>query len=175
MPVATWTIDQVRNVIYDKQYQNSDWTVTEEKPIQYGCQFVLANGTRINRFTTGKVDVQGTLGTVKDEATLIFRSPFSAYQSVPKPKVFVVYGHHRDSRDLVEAMIRDLGLNPIILDQIAGGGKTIIEQLESQIGNAAFACVLLTRDDEGHPASPRKRNIEHDRMLFWSLDWLLGN
>ena len=45
-------------------------------------------------------------------------------------------------------MLRRLRLEPIVLQNLTGGGDTIIENLDS-LTNADFACVLLTPDDEG--------------------------
>ena len=48
-----------------------------------------------------------------------------------------------------------MGLKPIVLQNLPAAGDTIIEKLEKYIGEngeAGFACVLLTPDDEGHKA-----------------------
>jgi predicted nucleotide-binding protein len=42
-------------------------------------------------------------------------------------------------------------LEPVILQNLVGGGQTIIEKLESSL-DVRYACVLLTPDDEGYPA-----------------------
>lgn len=65
-------------------------------------------------------------------------------------KVFVVYGHDDKARTELEAMLRRWALEPLILDQLASGGQTIIEKLESVRREASFAVVLATPDDEGH-------------------------
>src|SRR5262249_8121555 len=64
-------------------------------------------------------------------------------------KVFVVYGHDTKARTELEAMLRRWGLDPLILDQLTSGGQTIIEKLEKARGEANFAVVLATTDDEG--------------------------
>ena len=38
-------------------------------------------------------------------------------------------------------------IRPVILDEQAGGGRTIIELIEAHASNARFAVVLLTPDD----------------------------
>ena len=169
MASAKWTREQVEFVLGDKQ-----WAVENVKPLPYGCQFVLTDGARVNWFTSGKVDVQGTLGNTRDTAKQIFDDSFSSYVPVPKPRVFIAYGHDVQSRDLLEGIIRDFGLAPIILDQLPGGGNTIIEQLEQQT-DADFACILLTPDDEGHPAgesSQRKYRARQNVIL--ELGMLIG-
>ena len=65
-------------------------------------------------------------------------------------KVFVVYGHDEKAKTELEAMLRRWDLDPLILDQLTSGGQTIIEKLEKSRGEANFAVVLATPDDEGH-------------------------
>ena len=52
-------------------------------------------------------------------------------------------------------MLHKMGLEPIVLANLPTAGDTIIEKLERYLGehgDAGFACVLLTPDDEGHKA-----------------------
>ena len=46
-------------------------------------------------------------------------------------------------------MLRRWDLEPIILDQQASGGQTIIEKLEEYGADVGYAIVLATPDDEG--------------------------
>lgn len=70
-------------------------------------------------------------------------------QSQPKnKKVFLVHGHEHGTRETVARYIEKLGLKPVILDEQANRGKTIIEKLEGH-SDVGFAVVLLTPDDEG--------------------------
>lgn len=65
--------------------------------------------------------------------------------------IFVVHGHDRDARDQLELVLRRLGLEPFILQNSDGGGKTIVEALEQSIyRDAAFGIILLTPDDYGY-------------------------
>ena len=60
-------------------------------------------------------------------------------------QVFVVYGHDDQARTELEAMLRRWQLEPIILDQLASEGATIIEKLERYATkDVAFAVVLAT-------------------------------
>ena len=69
-------------------------------------------------------------------------------------RVFVVHGHDRVSRDQLELVLRRLGLNPFVLANTGGGGLTLIEALEKEIGpqpgQCRFGIVLLTPDDMGY-------------------------
>ncbi len=69
--------------------------------------------------------------------------------------VFVVYGRDVPARDELELVIRRMGLNPIIMSALPAAGDTLIEKLESYLGEkgrVAYACVLITPDDEGYLA-----------------------
>jgi predicted nucleotide-binding protein len=82
-------------------------------------------------------------------------------------KIFVVHGHDQTSREQLELILHKLGLEPFVLANSSGGGLTIIEALEEEIGkegNSKFGIVLLTPDDLGYSkledaskAQPRAR------------------
>jgi predicted nucleotide-binding protein len=63
-------------------------------------------------------------------------------------RVFIVHGHDDGPREAVARFLDKLGLKPIILNEQANQGRTIIEKIEAY-GNVGFAVVLLTPDDEG--------------------------
>lgn len=118
-----------------------------------GTQLRLDSGPIVNVFDNGTVNCQGK-NRQAVEGQLGLREP--AAQPVAagaNTTVFVVYGHDATARDQLEAMLRRWGLEPIILDQIASEGQTIIEKLESYTDQVGFAVVLATPDDEGHRAS----------------------
>jgi predicted nucleotide-binding protein len=95
--------------------------------------------------------------------------------------IFVVHGRDHESRDQLELVLRRLGLSPFVLQITGGGGDTLIEALERQIGKSAqssFGIVLLTPDDLGYlkedkpeDAKPRARQnvIMEMGMLLASL------
>jgi predicted nucleotide-binding protein len=89
-------------------------------------------------------------------------------KSAGNKRVFVVHGHDRVSRDQLELILRRLGLDPFVLANTSGGGLTLIEALEKEIGpqpgQCRFGIVLLTPDDVGYvktegegKAAPRAR------------------
>jgi predicted nucleotide-binding protein len=105
----------------------------------------------------------------------------SAASSQRKRQIFVVHGHDTAARDQLELALRRLELEPFILMNTSGGGKTIIEALEGQIGrdfSSDFGIVLMTPDDVGYAkiegeekAEPRPRQnvILETGMLLSSL------
>ena len=63
--------------------------------------------------------------------------------------MFVVYGHDDTAKLQLEALLRRWDLEPIILDQQASAGQTIIEKLEEYGSDVGYAIILATPDDEG--------------------------
>lgn len=119
-------------------------SVVEVKDIQYGKCICLSNGGKVNCFSTGKYSVQGKC---QDENKAIIEGSSAADTS--NRKIFVVYGHDEIARTQLEALLRRWDLEPIILDQQASAGQTIIEKLEEYSDDVGYAIVLATPDDEG--------------------------
>ncbi|WP_224823936.1 TIR domain-containing protein [Cognatishimia sp. MH4019] len=160
------------------------FTVTEQKDQQNGHQLRTGQGAILNWYpTTGKVQVQG-----KPEARSQFEQAWNdyggeadidctveVYAAAPTPespknpktankKVFLVHGHDSAAREQLELVLHKLGLDPFVLANTGGGGLTIIEALESEIGpdnNAArFGIVLMTPDDMGYSKADGEKAIE---------------
>lgn len=124
------------------------FSLVEVVSIDHGKQIKLNNGCLVNCYNTGKVVYQGkNTDVVKD---------FVENKVAINRKVFVVYGHDDIARTQLEAMLRRWDLEPIILDQMASSGKTIIEKLEEYAADVNYAIVLATPDDEGKCATEEK-------------------
>ena len=163
-----------------------------EKEIDYGVQFRCATGEVVNVYDSGKVVVGGTStplgeavrqmvqggsvepnqGEVADDTQRVARA------SGPDRSVFIVYGHDHVVRDGLELVLRRMGLEPIILQNLSAAGDTIIEKLERYLGehgNVGFACVLLTPDDEGHRAGiPAEKKYRARQNVVLELGMVLG-
>lgn len=81
--------------------------------------------------------------------------------------VFVVHGHDA-ARHAVARFLGQLGLTPIVLDELPNRGLTILEKLEAY-SNAAFAVILLTPDDVGSKKGARK--VEPRARQNVILEW----
>jgi len=68
-------------------------------------------------------------------------------QSAADGKVLVVYGRNEETKEKVARFLMKLGLEPVLLDEQAAHGRTLIEKLEAS--PVDFAVVLLTGDDVG--------------------------
>lgn len=121
-------------------------SIVDIKDIQYGKCISLSNGGKVNCFTSGKYSIQGK---AQDEVKAILEG----VAPTSNRKIFVVYGHDEIARTQLEALLRRWDLEPIILDQQASAGQTIIEKLEEYIADVGYAIVLATPDDEGKAKS----------------------
>lgn len=121
-------------------------SITEIKEIQYGKCICLSNGGKINCYNSGKYSVQGKS---QDQVKAILEGSAETNNR----KIFVVYGHDEIARTQLEALLRRWDLEPIILDQQASGGQTIIEKLEEYGSDVGYAIVLATPDDDGKAKS----------------------
>jgi predicted nucleotide-binding protein len=94
-------------------------------------------------------------------------SPAAASTPATAPaasKVFIVHGHDSVAREQLELVVHKLGLDPYVLQNTGGGGLTIIEALESEIGTRAgaakFGIVLLTPDDVGYAKAAGEKEAQ---------------
>ena len=67
-------------------------------------------------------------------------------------KVFIVHGHDGEARETVARFLSNIGFEPVILNEQANQGRTIIEKVEAN-ADVGFAVVLLTPDDMGRAKS----------------------
>lgn len=86
--------------------------------------------------------------------------------------IFVVHGHDETKRVEIEAFIRSIEYEPIVLFKEPNKGKTIIEKIEDHANDVCYAIVLYTPCDLGHDKDvegekPRARQnvvFEHGYM-----------
>ncbi|MGL5439356.1 MAG: TIR domain-containing protein [Filifactoraceae bacterium] len=133
-------------IICSKLEAYKHFSIVEIKDIQHGKSISLNNGAIINCYNSGKYVVQGRCQDIV-EAIL------DEKHTAENKKIFVVYGHDEIARTQLEALLRRWDLSPIILDQQASGGQTIIEKLEEYSADVGYAIVLATPDDEGKAKS----------------------
>lgn len=174
----TGTLDDLQTII-----KSCGFGIEEVKDQEHGHQIRTNEGAIVNWYTsTGKVLIQGKKA-VKDRLEDAWRT-YNGQPSVraatseseaPAPhapanpaiankKVFVVHGHDTTSREQLELVLHKLGLDPFVLANTGGGGLTIIEALEAEIGTnnnqARFGIVLMTPDDMGYSKADGAENVQ---------------
>jgi predicted nucleotide-binding protein len=87
-------------------------------------------------------------------------------------KIFIVHGRDEGPREAVSNVLRSLGLEPIILNQLPNRSRAVIEKIEEH-SDVGFAVVLLTPDDEGNleGATPKARARQN---VLLELGYFLG-
>lgn len=91
-----------------------------------------------------------------------------------KNKVFIVHGHDELLKTQTARMIRELGLEAIILHEQASSGKTIIEKIE-EYTNVGFAIILYTPCDVGAKKGNESNLSERARQnVIWEHGYLTG-
>lgn len=95
-------------------------------------------------------------------------------------RIFVVHGRDHEARDQLELVLRRLGLEPYVLQITGGGGDTLIEALETQIGKSAvsaFGIVLVTPDDIGFlkDAGPEEGQPRARQNVIMEMGMLLAS
>jgi hypothetical protein len=171
------TIEELKAIISNAGL-SGDW-----RPTGQGYQFKTPDGGCLNWWPSkGTLNCQGptphkdnlesavgvALGTPAPPSPVTPPTGIAPFMATTKPRrIFVVHGHDHIAREQLERIIYILGLEPFVLQNTSGGGLTIIEALEQQIGadpEAEFGIVLMTPDDIGYSkkdgekeAKPRAR------------------
>ena len=169
--------------------QRAGFTIVQEKTLANGTGIQLkVNGpgfsnVSVNVYDKGTYNVQGNntdqVDKVLSESLSDNSSPSVSLNSnatshVPsvdsttpdqeREKIFVVHGHDGKARMELQLALLQLGLEPFVLANTSGGGLTIIEALEKEIGPGAdrirFGIVLLTPDDMGCSKSDGPKKLK---------------
>lgn len=156
------SLDELKALVASCGY-SGDWSEKPGAAPQYS--FRAKTGEILNWWPSrGTINLQGknsdTFGGKLHTAVGSSIAVGTTVQAPTNAKIFVVHGHDRDARDQLELILRRLGLEPFILQNADGGGKTIVEALEQHIyKDAAFGVILLTPDDYGYS----KKETEADK------------
>lgn len=136
------SIEQVKNLL-----KRAGQTISSENRTgnDLGTVLKLTNGCNVNCWDKGTVNCQG-----KNSSEIEKLLSSQTIGVLINNKVFVVYGHDKNARTQLEAMLRRWDLEPLILDQLPSDGSTIIEKLEKYTNQADFGIVLATPDDIGY-------------------------
>lgn len=89
----------------------------------------------------GRCQALGTMKEMQSE---------SDHSSKPQMRVFVVHGRDHSLRDELAEFLRNLGTEPIVLEEQPSGGRTLIEKFEHYASASDYAVVLLTPDTLRH-------------------------
>jgi predicted nucleotide-binding protein len=78
-------------------------------------------------------------------------------------RVFIVHGHDEPTKNDLEALLREMGLEPVVLHRVPDEGQTIIEKFEKH-SDVGFAFIIMTPDEYAFLASQREAP-ESERVI----------
>lgn len=95
-------------------------------------------------------------------------------------KVFIVHGHDEAAKNELEIMLRDMGLEPVILHRQVDSGRTIIEKFEDH-ADVGYAFILMTPDEiaylvseDAKPDEQRKKEPRARPNVIWEFGYFVG-
>jgi len=118
-------------------------------------------------------DLESVVRDLAGRARPLAPDPTRATAPDDDGKVLVVHGRNHQVREEVARFLMKLALEPILLDEQAALGRTLIEKLESQAG-LAFAVVILTGDDIGALASEDRLRPRARQNVIFELGFAVG-
>lgn len=89
-------------------------------------------------------------------------------------KVFIVHGHDIAARETTARVLLSLNFEPIILNEQANRGRTIIEKIEAN-SDVGFAVVLLTPDDVGKSNSEETLSARARQNVLLELGFFIAH
>jgi predicted nucleotide-binding protein len=134
--------------IFDNEYMASKYN----EPHPTIAYFKPTLALEIKQFKERMDDYITRIESILERLELISepegKSKESIMNTTSKSSIFIVHGADKARYEL-ESLLREWELEPIILDDKASKGRTIIEKFEDHSSEAQCAIVLLTPDDEG--------------------------
>jgi predicted nucleotide-binding protein len=94
--------------------------------------------------------IEGIQHHLRITATVALATPKAARHKMNR--LFLVHGHDHPMLHEIEAFVRRIGLEPVVLMEEASRGDTVIEKVE-RYADVPFAIVLLSPDDVGRAVS----------------------
>ena len=147
-PELTAWVRRVRNAISSTFKSDSAVYLMMHKGEQASYAII---GNSLDKFNDAKVNL---VKSIQEALKVLENDIYGEVKGEEHPrtnqfhnrKIFIVHGHDHKSKNEVEILLKDLGLEPIVLHRKADEGQTIIEKIEKH-SNVGYAVILLTPDD----------------------------
>ena len=125
-----------------------------------------------NSFQRGKRELTGLLQGIIDILSMD-KNNVERPQVFSNKDIFIVHCHDEEMRLNVARFIETLGLTPIILNEKASCGDTIIEKLE-RYSTVGFAIILLSPCDDGRKHGLKKWNPRARQNVIAEMGYFIG-
>jgi predicted nucleotide-binding protein len=130
-----------------------NWKFERNKSVNISLQIKTKNNMIINfNENTKKIWIQGKKND--DDLlnlNIIIQSSNSSINNsaIKNNKIYIVHGHDEETRKELELMLYQFGLTPVVSQENANGGLSIIEGVNNDMKECSFGLVLMTPDDMG--------------------------
>lgn len=118
-----------------------------------------------------KAIFQTYLAELQEEAESVVVHELSNHADFSK--VFIVHGHDGELKEAVARLIERQGIKPIILNEQANLGKTIIEKIE-YYDDAHSAICLFTADDLGREKGETESKSRARQNVIFEAGYFIG-
>lgn len=136
------------------------------------------------RFDTAQSYFLGALGAA---AKIVHDDVFGELEEGPavapglkSNRVFIVHGHDEAAKTQLEALLGEMGLEPVVLHRKPDEGLTILEKFE-KYSDVGFAFVLLTPDEvayladaERQPDADRPKELRARPNVLFEFGFFVG-
>ena len=122
--------------------------------------------------------LEGLINTVRERTDDVRPAVGAPRAAAPvSSNVFIVHGRKEGPREAVARFVERFGLKPIILQEQASGGRTLIEKVEHRSEEVGFAVVLLTAEDLGGliDDDPKTFKPRARQNVILELGYFVGN
>jgi predicted nucleotide-binding protein len=146
-------LENVVRLVLDKV--TAERFVKQIKDVSYYPMIAFSGGPDMTPETwlKGRARMVGLIESIEHNIRLSAGSRPSARKK-NMDRVFIVHGHDHPMLHEIEAFVRRIGIQPVILMEEASRGGTVIEKFERN-ADVPFAIVLLSPDDIGRAASAK--------------------
>jgi predicted nucleotide-binding protein len=120
-----------------------------------------------------KVHLESYLEEVRENSVKQVEAPTRNKNSyIGSKTLFIIYGHDEISTLKLQSLLKDRwDLNPILLKDKPGKGRTIIEKFEEEARKANYAFAILTPDDVVMGDDEYRQSRPN---VFFELGWFYG-
>ena len=110
----------------------------------------------------------------RPEGQAVSEPQISKTEATMNDEIFIVHGRDIGTKDTVARFIGELGLKPIVLQELPNGGRTIIEKFEDY-AQTRFAIAIFTPDDQGslvvESSNPKPRTRQN---VIFEFGYFIG-
>jgi predicted nucleotide-binding protein len=110
-----------------------------------------------------------------DRSSSAGQQPVSVSQEMNSAeRIFIVHGHDLQTRRALSDFFQGLGKEPVVLNEVPSGGRTVMEKFEHYGADVQYAVILLTPDDIGGVQSSAARQQRARQNVIFELGYFIG-